>query len=316
MVAAALAPSARGPRTADGRAPARARALLALEGAGLAAVAVLTTVAVLGEVADRLVGPARWWRPLLFAITVLGLGVTLAGALAAWPRIRRGLAARTALLPPAVGLALVAIALGLAARPASGSASVRSAGCSAARRRRSARPSPIRSTPPTAAPTWPAMAARARARSRLRAHGARGRDRIRDRSRAARRHRRRRSRRSIPRDSADGGRGLFQITAPPAVAVANVRRLLGGDALDPRNERHNALLAAATLRQYLEQMDGDPFLALLAYNIGPQNGGLRAIMAQYGARDFVTMQPYLQQLPRDYPIRVLTAALAYRVRAA
>lgn len=93
-----------------------------------------------------------------------------------------------------------------------------------------------------------------------------------------------------------------------------MRRVLGGDALDPRNERHNALLAAATLRQYFEQMDGDPFLALLAYNGGPHNGGLRAIMAQYGARDFVTVQPYLQQLPRDYPIRVLTAALASRVR--
>src|SRR5262245_11740454 len=64
-----------------------ARALLALEGAGLAALAVLTTVIVLGEVADRLVGPARWWRPLLFAITVLGLGVALAGGLAAWPRV-------------------------------------------------------------------------------------------------------------------------------------------------------------------------------------------------------------------------------------
>ncbi|MGZ8153505.1 MAG: transglycosylase, partial [Methylovulum sp.] len=29
--------------------------------------------------------------------------------------------------------------------------------------------------------------------------------------------------------------------------------------------------------------------------------------------DFVTIQPYLQQLPRDYPIRVLTYALAFRV---
>jgi hypothetical protein len=36
-------------------------------------------------------------------------------------------------------------------------------------------------------------------------------------------------------------------------------------------------------------------------------------MTQYGARDFVTIQPYLQNLPRDYPIRVLTAALAYRL---
>jgi hypothetical protein len=36
-------------------------------------------------------------------------------------------------------------------------------------------------------------------------------------------------------------------------------------------------------------------------------------MNQYGARDFVTIQPYLQHLPRDYPIRVLSAALAYRL---
>jgi hypothetical protein len=36
-------------------------------------------------------------------------------------------------------------------------------------------------------------------------------------------------------------------------------------------------------------------------------------MNQYGARDFYTIQPYLKNLPRDYPIRVLTAALAYRL---
>jgi len=116
-----------------------------------------------------------------------------------------------------------------------------------------------------------------------------------------------------PRDSPDGGRGLFQITAPPAAAVEAVRRRLGVERLDPLNQRHNAFLAAATLRLYLEEMHGDPFLGLLAYNIGPRNGGLRTIMEQYGARDFVTIQPYLQNLPRDYPIRVLTAALAYRL---
>jgi soluble lytic murein transglycosylase-like protein len=116
-----------------------------------------------------------------------------------------------------------------------------------------------------------------------------------------------------PRDSADGGRGLFQITAPPAAAVAQARRQLGVAQLDPLNQRHNAFVAAATLRLYLAQMHGDPFLGLLAYNIGPRNGGLRAAMEQYGARDFVTIQPYLQNLPRDYPIRVLSAALAYRL---
>jgi hypothetical protein len=82
---------------------------------------------------------------------------------------------------------------------------------------------------------------------------------------------------------------------------------------DPLNQRHNAFVAAATLKEYLEQMRGDLFLALLAYNIGPRNGGLVSIMKQYGARDFVTIQPYLQQLPRDYPVRVLSSALAYRL---
>jgi hypothetical protein len=117
----------------------------------------------------------------------------------------------------------------------------------------------------------------------------------------------------LPRTSADGGRGLFQLTAVPAVAEAAARRRLGVDRLDPRSHRHDAFVAAATLRQYLDQMRGDLFLGLLAYNIGPRNGGLLSIMRQYGARDFVTIQPYLQQLPRDYPIRVLTAALAYRL---
>ena len=116
-----------------------------------------------------------------------------------------------------------------------------------------------------------------------------------------------------PRDSADGGRGLFQITAPPANAVAEARRRLHVEQLDPLNQRHNAFLAAATLHLYLDEMSGDLFLALLAYNIGPRNGGLRAAMQQYGAGDFVTVQPYLQNLPRDYPIRVLAAALAYRL---
>jgi hypothetical protein len=116
-----------------------------------------------------------------------------------------------------------------------------------------------------------------------------------------------------PRDSTVGGRGLFQVTAPPRAAVAAAERLLGTTPLDPVNQRHNAFVGAATFRAYLDQMNGDPFLGLLAYNIGPRNGGLRSIMDQYGARDFVTIQPYLKHLPRDYPIRALTPALAYRI---
>lgn len=116
-----------------------------------------------------------------------------------------------------------------------------------------------------------------------------------------------------PRDSRDGGKGLFQITAPPKPAMEEVRKQLRVDQLDMLNQRHNAHAAAATFRYYLAEMKGDLFLGLLAYNIGPKNGGLRSIVQQYGVRDFVTIQPYLQNLPRDYPIRVLTASLAYRL---
>ncbi len=116
-----------------------------------------------------------------------------------------------------------------------------------------------------------------------------------------------------PRDSADGGRGLFQITAVPEDASRDVQRRLGVTQIDLHDARQNAWLAAATMRRYLDDMQGDLFLGLLAYNIGPHNGGLRAIMEQYGARDFVTIQPYLQHLPRDYPVRVLANALAARV---
>jgi hypothetical protein len=116
-----------------------------------------------------------------------------------------------------------------------------------------------------------------------------------------------------PRDSKDGGKGLFQITAPPQSAMEEVRKRLRVEQLDMLNQRHNAHAAAATFRHYLAEMKGDLFLGLLAYNIGPKNGGLRSIVQQYGVHDFVTIQPYLQNLPRDYPIRVLTASLAYRL---
>ncbi len=117
----------------------------------------------------------------------------------------------------------------------------------------------------------------------------------------------------LPRDSKDGGRGLFQITAPPREALDRVGKQMGEKQLDWRNTHHNALLGAATWLYYLKEMKNDLFLSLLAYNIGSKNGGLLSIMRQYGVKDFATIQPYLQNLPRDYPIRVLTAALALRL---
>ena len=117
----------------------------------------------------------------------------------------------------------------------------------------------------------------------------------------------------LPRDSQDGGRGLFQITLAPQAALDNASRYLSVNQPSLFDTRHNAFVAAATLQHYLTEMNGDIFLGLLAYNIGPANGGLRFIMQQYGATDFVTIQPYLKQLPRDYPIRVLSYALVFRL---
>lgn len=118
----------------------------------------------------------------------------------------------------------------------------------------------------------------------------------------------------LPRDSRDGGHGLLQITNVPAAATAAADRFFTAGERVLSDPRYNAFLGAATLRHYLTEMKDDLFLGLLAYNIGPKNGGLRFIMQQYGATDFVTIQPYLQQLPRDYPIRVLSYSLAFRIR--
>ncbi|SDX29943.1 lytic transglycosylase domain-containing protein [Nitrosomonas oligotropha] len=117
----------------------------------------------------------------------------------------------------------------------------------------------------------------------------------------------------IPRDSHDGGRGLFQITRVPEAVITQARRRLNVEKIVLDNPRHNAFVAAATFKHYLAEMKDDLFLGLLAYNIGPANGGLRFIMQQYGATDFTTIQPYLQTLPRDYPIRVLAYSLAFRL---
>ncbi len=117
----------------------------------------------------------------------------------------------------------------------------------------------------------------------------------------------------MPRDSYDGGHGLFQITAVPKSVLEEAKAHLGTDRLSLSDPRHNAFIAAVTFKHYLAEMKNDVFLGLLAYNIGPANGGLLFIMKKYGVTDFITIQPYLQLLPRDYPIRVLSYALAFRL---
>ena len=283
-----------------------------LEAVALVAAALIAAIALLGELARAVAGRGIWLHVVPFTGAVLGLGIAAALLLRAWLIARVRLAGYASRAPVILALVVAALALLVSRRPAfrremyelqalvGGSAeaertSVAHQVWAAYRRTDTAQMLRVLERARVYEPTVrEAAAAFGVDPEVLMGVGA---------AESA----------FYPRDSSDGGRGLFQITAPPAEAVAEARRRLHVRELDALNQRHNAFLAAATLRLYLDEMSGDLFLALLAYNIGPRNGGLRAAMQQYGARDFVTVQPYLQNLPRDYPIRVLAAALAYRL---
>lgn len=285
---------------------------LGCEGLALGTAALVAAVASLGHGAGRFAGVGFFAHLLPFAGIAVGFGLGLALALRLWLALRPRLVAASALAPACVALLIAGGALWWATRPAFQLALLgfRTAvgGTEEAERmaiahqvfaayRRADRRALVRMferAKPFEAVVHEAADAFGVDPEVLMGVGA-----------AESSFR--------PRTSDDGGRGLFQITAPPADAVATVRRRLGVAVPDPDDPRQNAWLAAATLERYLAEMNGDLFLGLLAYNIGPKNGGLRSIMAQYGARDFVTIQPYLQLLPRDYPVRVLSAALAYRL---
>ena len=283
-----------------------------LEAVALVAAALIAAIALLGELARAVAGRGIWLHVVPFTGAVLGLGIAAALLLRAWLIARVRLAGYASRAPVILALVVAALALLVSRRPAfrremyelqalvGGTAeaertSVAHQVWAAYRRTDTAQMLRVLERARVYEPTVrEAAAAFGVDPEVLMGVGA---------AESA----------FYPRDSSDGGRGLFQITAPPAEAVAEARRRLHVRELDALNQRHNAFLAAATLRLYLDEMSGDLFLALLAYNIGPRNGGLRAAMQQYGARDFVTVQPYLQNLPRDYPIRVLAAALAYRL---
>ncbi|HVO22725.1 MAG TPA: transglycosylase SLT domain-containing protein [Candidatus Margulisiibacteriota bacterium] len=280
--------------------------------AALLAAALVGVIGSLGRLADWFAGAGLWSNLLPFAGAVLALSLVTAGVLAAWLALRRRCQRRLRFVPPLLAVSIAAAAAWFAMRPefhreltslhtlVGGTAEAERAAIghqvyAAYRRADLSQMLLILERARVYEPTvYEAGAAFAVDPEVLMGVGAAESS-------------------FYPRDSADGGRGLFQITAPPQAAVDRVRRHLKVDRLDPLNQRHNAFVAAATLSHYLSEMRGDLFLGLLAYNIGPRNGGLRSIMKQYGARDFVTIQPYLQHLPRDYPIRVLSAALAYRL---
>ena len=282
------------------------------EGMALAVVGVIGVIAGLGRFAAWFAGGGLWAHWLPFAAAVLGLGVLTAAALWGWQLARARLVQQAAWLPAAVALGLAAVASVLATRPAFHDelANLRALVGGQAEAERIAIAHQVFATYRRADPAeWRRMLERARDYEAPvhEAAAAFGLDPEVLMGVAAAESS------FLPRTSKDGGRGLFQLTQPPAPAVEVAQQALGVQRLNVRDHRHNAFAGAATLRRYLDDVGGDLFLGLLAYNIGPRNGGLRSIMEQYGARDFVTIQPYLQLLPRDYPIRVLAAALAYRL---
>ena len=290
----------------------RRAVVLGMEGVALLAAALIAIIAVLGRSAAWFAGTGFWSNLLPFAGTVLALVIVNAIFMRLWLRMRRWLIDRGTILPASLAVLIAVAAFWFAAQDEFGRelGNLRAlvGGTEAAERATLAhqvfasyRRSDLRQLQQIierAHVYWPIIQ-EAADEYRVDAEVLVG-------VGAAESS-------FYPRDSKDGGRGLFQITAPPQVSIERVKKRLAINALDLLNQRHNAFVAAATLSHYFREMRGDLFLGLLAYNIGPQNGGLRSIMKQYGARDFVTIQPYLQNLPRDYPIRVLTAALAYRL---
>lgn len=308
----------RGPRTkkaaaqAQRRAALRALCLLGAEGLALSIVGVVVVIAGLGRFAAWFAGAGLWAHLLPFAAAVLGLGVLTAGLLWGWVRARAWLSRWASWLPVGVALSLAAVSVGLATRPGFHDALADLQGLvgGQAEAERIAIAHQVYATYRRADPAeWRRMLERAHDYEAAVHDAAAAFDLDGEvlMGVAATESS------FLPRTSKDGGRGLFQLTNLPAPAVEAARQALRVKRIDPRDHRHNAFAGAATLRLYLDDVDGDIFLGLLAYNMGPRNGGLRSIMDQYGARDFVTIQPYLQLLPRDYPIRVLAGALAYRL---
>src|SRR5213593_2924231 len=90
----------------------------ASEVAALVATALVGVIAALGWLADAVTGASPWWRLVLFAAGVLGLGMGAAALLRGWLAARRWLARRAMALPAGVALLVAGLTLWLASAPA------------------------------------------------------------------------------------------------------------------------------------------------------------------------------------------------------
>jgi len=286
--------------------------LISLEGLGFTVVGMAAIIVLLGYFANRFSGTSFVNNLLPFAGGILGCIVLAAATLSVWKKLRKWLQGRSVLLPPAIVIGFALLIGGfvpkehftrgfgyyrtlVGGKEEAGRVTLAHQVYAAYRRLDTAQlVKMVNRAGPYAEAIEEAAAAYGLDMDLLKGLAATESS-------------------FLPRTSADGGHGLFQITQAPAPAVSAVNRIFPADGRQMADPRYNAFLGAATLRHYLGEMKGDLFLGLLAYNIGPANGGLRFIMAQYGATDFTTIQPYLLQLPRDYPIRVLAYSLAFRI---
>ena len=286
--------------------------LVLLEAAGFSAVAIAGTIVVLGYSADRFSGTRFFASLLPFAGLVVGLIVLSAVLILGWWRIRKWLLTRSILLPALISLCF-ALMVGYGVRQEQfrqGFDNFRTLiGGRQEDRRITLAHQVYAAYRRYDRPQVQKMIDRAQAYAPFLKEAAQayGIDENLLQGLAAAESS------YFPVESKDGGVGLFQITLVPEGIFDSVGKRLAVDKISLTDPRQNAFVAAAVLKYYLAQMNDDLFLGLLAYNIGPANGGLKFIMRQYGAANFVTIQPYLQQLPRDYPIRVLSYALAFRL---
>jgi len=251
--------------------------VLGTEGLALLAAALIVIIAVLGRSADWFAGTGLWFNLLPFAGTVLALVILNTLLMRLWLRMRPWLIDKV-MIPPASLAVLIAVGAGwFAVREEFGRelANLRTlvGGIEEAERTTLAhqvfasyRRSDLRQLQQVierAQVYWP-MIQEAANEYRVDAEVLVG-------VGAAESS-------FYPRDSQDGGRGLFQITAPPKVSIERVKKRLAVNELDLFNQRHNAFAAAASgARRNCE--NGGPLMRTTSGALAPRRIFARASCA-------------------------------------
>ena len=123
--------------------------------------------------------------------------------------------------------------------------------------------------------------------------------------------------------SKDGGKGLYMITGSHPIVFEEAEKILHHKP-NLFKARDNALVACLMLRNNLWAFKGNLGIAILAFNIGPNNQGLRFVIEKYVGKPIdkvhiTEVAPYLQEInkkfhvgPKTYVEEVLAGAAAYK----